>query len=59
MSKLPNVNRRAFIRSALGIGGTVAAAGAIATGLSIRDTYAQILKSGISEDFCGHTSTSP
>ncbi len=50
MSKMSNVNRRAFMRSALGVGGTVAAAGAIATGVSIRDTYAQILKSGISED---------
>jgi ABC-type amino acid transport substrate-binding protein len=32
------------------MGGTVAAAGAIAAGASIRDAYAQMLKSGISED---------
>ena len=50
MSEKSTINRRSFMRGALGAGGTVAAAGAIAASLSIRDAYAQLLKSGISND---------
>ena len=50
MSERSSINRRAFMRTAFGVGGTVAAAGAITSSLSIRDAYAQMLKSGISED---------
>ena len=50
MSKLSNVSRRGFMRTAFGAGGAAVAAGAVAAGTSIRDAFGQLLKSGISED---------
>ncbi|MCP5150742.1 MAG: transporter substrate-binding domain-containing protein [Ectothiorhodospiraceae bacterium] len=50
MSELGNVGRRGFLRAALGVGGGAAAVGAMTVGSSIRDAYAQLLKSGIPED---------
>ena len=50
MTDTTSIKRRSFMQSALAVGGTVAAAGAMTAGVTVRDAHAQLLKSGIRED---------
>ncbi|MEE9229421.1 MAG: transporter substrate-binding domain-containing protein [Acidobacteriota bacterium] len=50
MENKPNLDRRNFLKTALGLGGAAAVAGAIVQGGSVREAYGQLLKSGIRED---------
>ena len=49
-SNQPKVNRRNFLKSAIGTGGIAAAAGVITANLPIKDAYAALLESGIRDD---------
>lgn len=50
MIKLPKMNKRMLFKSALGLGGLAAAGSVLRQGGGVREAYAQMLKSGISED---------
>ena len=50
MSDSSDISRRDLFQTALGVGGAAVAAGTIAASVPTRDAYAQLLKSGISED---------
>ena len=50
MSGSSDISRRGLFQTIGGVGGAAVAVGAVTTGLSSRDAYAQLLKSGISED---------
>ena len=50
MSSSSGMSRRDFWHTAVGVGGVAVAAGAVTAGLSTREAYAQLLKTGISED---------
>jgi ABC-type amino acid transport substrate-binding protein len=49
-SNQPKVNRRNFLKSAIGTGGIAATAGVITANLPIKDAYAALLESGIRDD---------
>ena len=50
MNDLPKINKRSFLKSALGIGGVFSLAGAISTTAPLKDLQAQMLESGIGKD---------